>query len=686
MKSVLLPVLLLALAACQSAPGAPTKAPKTLTAGSAAFEVDAAGSLVAIRLHGRNLVAPGQASPLLQVRVDGRWLSPKKAAWNGGECTLSYEGGVCATVKAQAKATHLALEIVSVSPKGKVDCAAWGPYPTVVSGIVGEVVGVARDGAGTGDAVGIQALNPKTIGSGPADENDMGDQAAQVAPFGSVLQAHCRDRSRPRLLKDYWGQPQYVSPALDDGGVVGSRIALFAAPSAKALETIGQIEVAEGLPHPMVGDTWAKVSPQASASYLIADFGEANIGQAVSFAKRAGLGCVYHSGPFATWGHFALRKSQFPHGWDGFKACADQARKEGVALGFHTLSNFITPSDPFVTPVPDPRLAQVGASPLTADLAADAAEIPVESPEFFGKNTTLNTVRIGGELVRYQGVSAAPPWKLTGCARGAFGTAAAAHARGEAVAKLADHAYKTFLTDPSLSREVGRNIAAFCNQTGAGRFSMDGLEGNFSTGLGDYGRTLFAKAWYDALDPALRGRVACDASNSGHYLWHIHWYYNWGEPWYAGFRDSQTERRFRNQAFYARNMLPHMLGWFALSSKTSVADIEWMLARCAGFDAGFALATNAAFVGDQVGARAESTPEGRKMGEILDAIRVWESARLSGAFPEAVKALLRDNKREFHLEKTGKGEWMLYPVVDGKRGDGMKIAAPAKRPRLSGNR
>lgn len=592
---------------------------------------------------------------------------------------LSYgDSGIRVTVKAQAKATHLALEVVSVEPAGKVDCVQWGPYPTVVSGIVGEVVGVARDGAGTGDAVGIQALNPKTIGSGPADENDMGDKAAQVAPFGSVLQAHCRDRSRPRLLKDYWGQPQYVSPALDDGGVVGSRIALFAAPSDKALETIGKIEVAEGLPHPMVGGTWAKVSPQANASYLIVDFSEANIGQAVSFAKRAGLGCVYHSGPFATWGHFTLRKSEFPHGWDGFKACADQARKEGVALGFHTLSNFITPSDAFVTPVPDPRLAQVGASPLAADLSVDAAEIPVESPEFFRKNTALDTVRIGGELVRYQGVSAGAPWKLTGCRRGAFGTRAAAHARGEAVAKLADHAYKTFLTDPALSQEVGRNIAAFCNRVGAGRLSMDGLEGNFSTGLGDYGRSLFAKAWYDALKPELRGRVACDASNSGHYLWHIHWYYNWGEPWYAGFRDSQTEQRFRNQAFYARNMLPHMLGWFALSSKTSVADIEWMLARCAGYDAGFALATNAAFVGDQVGPRAESSPEGRKMGEILDAIRTWESARLSGAFPEGIKANLRDNTREFHLEKTGVGKWVLYPVVNGKRGEGVKIAASVK--------
>ena len=350
-----------------------------------------------------------------------------------------------------------------------------------------------------------------------------------------------------------------------------------------------------------------------------------------------------------------------------------QARKEGVALGFHTLSNFITRDDAYVTPKPDTRLAQVGSSTLTVDLAADATEIPVVAPDFFRKATCLNTVHLGDELVQYVGVSDAVPWKLTGCKRGAFGTTAQAHAQGATVAKLADHDYKTFLTDASLSQEVGRNIADFANRTGAGRFSMDGLEGNFSAGLGDYGRSLFAKAWYDALKPELRGRMACDASNSGHYLWHIHWYYNWGEPWYAGFRDSQTEYRFKNQQFYTRNMLPHMLGWFSLSGQTTVADIEWMLARSAGYDAGFALATDSGFVANQVSDHAGSSPDSKRMGEILDAIRVWEEARMSGAFTNEQKEILRDNKREFHLEKTGEGKWMLYPVAGGKRGEAMMV-------------
>lgn len=648
----------------------------TFQAGSATFEVDDAGALNSIQIGGRNRIAPGQPSPLLQVCVDGRWLPPTKATWDAAASTITLaygDSGVTAVVKTVAKPTHLAIEVLSVSPRAKVGCVAWGPYPTDVSGIIGEVVGVVRDGEDKGDAVGIQALNPKTIGAGPEDENDMGGAAAAAMPFGSVLQAHCRDRSKPRVLKNYWGRMEYVSPAFDDGGVVGSRIALFAGPAAKALETIGAIEVAEGLPHPLLGDTWAKMAPRANASYLIVDFSEKSIDGAVAFAKRAGLGCVYHSGPFSSWGHFELNKNKFPRGWDSFKVCVDAAAKEGVTLGFHTLSNFITPNDAYVTPTPDARLAQVGASKLEVDITADAKDIPVVTPDYFRKTTCMNAVRIDGELVRYAGVTDAAPWRLTGCERGAYGTKAAAHARGVAVAKLADHDYKVFLTNAALSQDVGRRVAEFSNRTGAARVSMDGLEGNFSTGLGDYGRSLFAKAWYDGLKPDQRGRVIADASNSGHYLWHLHWYYNWGEPWYAGFRDSQTEYRFKNQAIYARNLLPHMMGWFSLSEKTTVADIEWMLARCAGYDAGFALSTNAGFVANQVAARTSSSPQAERMGEILDAIRIWESARLTGAFSTDQKAMLRDNKREFHLERTGDGEWSLHPLENGKPGAGVKI-------------
>jgi hypothetical protein len=228
-----------------------------------------------------------------------------------------------------------------------------------------------------------------------------------------------------------------------------------------------------------------------------------------------------------------------------------------------------------------------------------------------------------------------------------------------------DHSYKVFLTDAELSQEVARNIAKLCNQTGARQLSFDGLEGNWSTGYGQYGRTLFTKAWYDALSPELRGQIINDASNPGHFNWHTYTRMNWGEPWGAGFRKGQTLYRFKNQLYFERNLMPHMLGWFALSPDTTVEDAEWLLARAAGFDAGFALAASLESTA-QLAADPAALETVRQFGAtpaILEAVRQWETARLAGAFPNKLKEGLRDNTREFHLEPVGPGRWNLYPVL-----------------------
>jgi hypothetical protein len=200
---------------------------------------------------------------------------------------------------------------------------------------------------------------------------------------------------------------------------------------------------------------------------------------------------------------------------------------------------------------------------------------------------------------------------------------------------------------------VARRIADLCNQTGLMQLSFDGLEGAWSTGLGQYGRTLFTTAWYDALSPALQGRIINDASNPGHFNWHVYSRMNWGEPWYAGFRDSQTQYRLKNQLYYSRNLMPRMLGWFSLGPATSVEDAEWLLARAAGFDAGFALVTDVAI-----------EAQNGRAGALLDTVRQWETARRSGAFPEAIKTELQDIRREFHLAAAGEGRhsWRLSPV------------------------
>lgn len=652
-------------------------APTTLQTDSLTVELGPTGELTALRVGGDDHLAPGQPAPLLQIRVKGEWHPPQRLTWDAAANRIRLEfdsAGIRAELRTESKPTHVVFELVALDPVDDVELVLWGPYPTTIGAIVGETVGVVRNAQ---VAIGIQALNPKTLGGHPQTEDDVmpmynifagsdysdiaaehreqelfrGD-TAKPTPFGSVLQAYCRNRQRERVIPN-WGHTHFVAPAFDDGGVVGTRIALFGCRAAQALETLGEIEKTEGLPHPLLDGVWAKIAPSATASYLIIDFGEATLEPALELTREAGLAYLYHGGPFRTWGHFELRHELFPDGWTSLKRCVDRARAQGVHLGVHTLSNFITPNDPYVTPVPDPRLARVGTTHLTGAIDASQTDLPVADPVWFNQmqNNTLKTAVLGRELIRYDRVSEEPPWRLLGCERGAWGTTASAHPAQSPIAKLMDHGYRVFLTDIDLSLEVARRLADLFNQTGLRQISFDGLEGNWSTGMGQYGRTLFTRAWYDHLKPDLRGQVINDASNPGHFNWHIYTRMNWGEPWYAGFRESQTQYRLKNQNYYARNLMPRMLGWFQMHAETTLEDAEWLLARAAGFDAGFALVTSPQVVRQNAAGPA-----------ILRAIRHWEQARLAGRFPEHLKPALRDIQQEFHLEPTDDNTWHLHPV------------------------
>ena len=238
---------------------------------------------------------------------------------------------------------------------------------------------------------------------------------------------------------------------------------------------------------------------------------------------------------------------------------------------------------------------------------------------------------------------------------------------GEKVSKLADHGYKVFLTNPELSMEVAGRIAELFNTCGLRQISFDGLEGNRSTGMGNYGEILFTTTWFQALNPEIRAHFIADASRTSHYFWHIFTRMNWGEPWYAGFRESQTEYRLKNQAYFKRNLMPAMLGWFSMKSETSLEDIEWMLARSAGFDAGYGFVTN-----------FEVLEKNGLSENILQLLGKWERARMADVFSDVQKTKLQDINREFHLEESDTGGRILTEIHSSKFSHKKKIRQPGE--------
>ncbi len=657
------------------------------------LQFDKTGALKSIvnKESEQNFLDQKEKAPLMSVRIHGEYEIPNSMEKKEDVLILKYPSGTIAELKYEQKETHITLELIKLEGELKVELITWGPYPTTINKIISETVGVVR---GEEYAVGIQALNLKTLGGYPWNESDRMPQfdifeqddpnnmfpekargvlyrveAAKPTETGSSVQGYCRNRTEDRIIQDF-NHKKIVAPPYDDGGVIGSKIALFGCPVENTLETIGEIEVAEGLPHPIIDGQWVKTAPGAAASYLIMDFKEDDVEKAIELTKKAGLRYLYHYGKtFESWGHFGLDKEEFPNGYAGLKKCVEKAQEQGVMIGIHVLSNFITPNDPYVTPVPDKRLAKVGSSIIIEDIDAAQTEIPIESPDFFNqfKNNHLKSVVIGDELIRYGEVSDEAPWKLLDCQRGAFETTASTHKSGDVIAKLLDHAYKVFLTNTDLTIELSKNIAELFNQTGLRQISFDGLEGNRSTGLGVYGEALMPYVWYKNLSDDIKSHLIIDASRTTHFFWHIYSRMNWGEPWYAGFRESQTDYRMKNQKYFRRNFMPGMLGWFKMTPETSIEDIEWLLARSAAFDAGYA------FV-----ASYESIEKNGNTDKILELIGEWEKIRLAGLFSDEQKQIMEDTDTEFSLNKINDNEWDLYRVYSGKFKHEKKVRQPGE--------
>ena len=656
-----------------------------LSAGDLLVRLDARGQVTSLydKQHQREFVATGQPAALLSIvvnRMTGETPVPPKnetpvsptteapasASWNlkTSILTLQYRpSGVRVRVQVTTRPTHLVFEVMDAQPAAVVDAIVWGPIPTSIGATVGEIVGVVRDES---FAIGLQVLNVKTRGG--ALLNDEGSDPsrgtlAQKTAWGSVLQAFTLDRSRPRRVAVWNGQFAGMPvPPMAGETVVGSKVALFGCPPADALARVGAIEVAEAAPHPMFDGQWIKEWRDQGRSYLIAAFTESTVDELLAYTRRASLMTLYHPEPFASWGHYGLDPKMFPSGDEGMKRAVEKGQALGIRIGVHTLTNFINTNDAYVSPVPDPRLARSGSSPLVVGLDPGATEIHVVDPAYFAneKANWLHTVVIDRELIRYRAVSASQPWRLLDCERGAFGTKAAVHRKGASVGKLIDHPYKVFFPTLDLQDEIASNLALWFNRTGVGQLDFDGREGCLASGQGDYAQDRFAQVFYDHLDhPVVNG-----TSTSSPYYWHINSYCNWGEPWYGGFRESMQEYRIQNQALFDRNYVPNMLGWYRLTATTSLAEMEWMLARAAGFGAGFAMSTT-----------IEELRKNADTGLLLDTIREWEAARRSGAFSPAQRERLKNSKLEFHLERAAQasvpatalpaGGWILFPFHHG---------------------
>jgi hypothetical protein len=110
-----------------------------------------------------------------------------------------------------------------------------------------------------------------------------------------------------------------------------------------------------------------------------------------------------------------------------------------------------------------------------------------------------------------------------------------------------------------------------------------------------------------------------------------------------------------------------MLGWFMIKSSTIPGDIEWMMARAAGYNAGFAMVL-----------RESELLNNPYTDELLGLIKIWEEARLAGVFSDEQCESLRNNNNEFHLEKRDDKTYVLNSYTNNSFEHEKKVLQPGE--------
>jgi hypothetical protein len=568
------------------------------------------------RASGTNYLATAAPSSCAEVRVEGKDVPATAAALAGDRLTLRFgASGIEAVLRVE-------------------------PHPACVCLTV-------ESATGSFDA--LTFLNvPLTLGARPSE------------PFGACalsLNLVTRVDALPAL------QTGLRAAAYPKFGVAGAKIALVGAPMPRMLDVLkATIADHSQLPVCKVAGPWARDIPFNHGSYLF-NFGtltETNLEDWVAMTRSLGFNQIDNHGGsagFFRFGDFALNRDKWPDGWEAWRRIVDRLHTNGIGSIFHTYAFFIDKQSKYVTPVPDPRLDAFRTFTLAEPIGTNTETLVVRESTaglttttgFFVHNSTV--LQLGDELVTFSGVRQQPPWGFTGLKRGALGTRAAPHAASDRARHLKE-CFGLFVPDPesTLFEEIAANHADVVNRCGFDGVYLDAIDGSSILRGPD-------ECWYWAdrfvveIQKRLRKPVGMEMSA----MWHHFWQYR--TRWQAWDFPQRGHQRFLDLHADAVNgglLLPLHLGWWDFQSfkppqidPTYPEVIEQLGARLIGWDAGISL------TGAVDRNRLETVPLFRRAVDIL---RTCENLRHAGAFPDALKAQLREPGSQFALVTNVAGQ------------------------------
>jgi hypothetical protein len=311
---------------------------------------------------------------------------------------------------------------------------------------------------------------------------------------------------------------------------------LWGGAGAQLTDAVQQAERQVNLPSPRFKGQWSKSSSEAQKGYWLVDVRKVmatkdSARRMVELAAASGVSCLALCNWAQTAGHY--EPADALGGMQGLIALADQLRSAGLSVGLHTMSGNIacgpvsvygSGCDPYVSPVPDPRLAKSATvHTLKVAMTPKASVGPYPGDVMLNTSTAPpmpagGTLQIGSELITYSGKALEfGEIVLTGITRGAHNTTAAAHPVGSKVFRLIP-SFMGFLPEPGtdLMDEIAGNIATVFKAVGATLLYFDGAE------VGVPSAPYATSHWCRAIAEQLQGVDAIyQLSTGSSYCWHL---------------------------------------------------------------------------------------------------------------------------------------------------------------------